>query len=216
MRTIQVKGTGKIKQKPDYIEITVNLSSADADYNAAFTASEKSLETLIQDLTAAGFKRDDLKTRNFSVDKQYESVNNNGRFEQVFTGYRCTHGLVLYFDYENGRLSKTLDCLSKTKAKCEFNIVFTIKDKDSAKNTMLEKAVADAAAKAKTLTTASNVKLGDIQNIVYDWTDIRFASPTHYQPRVYNALTSAKAASADIVPEDVQASDTVTVVWEIK
>ena len=67
------------------------------------------------------------------------------------------------------------------------------------------------------LTQAGGVTLKDIQSIDYSWGEIDF----EYRPMRGNVLMEcceapmAKSYSLDIEPDDIDVSDTVTVVWEI-
>ena len=81
----------------------------------------------------------------------------------------------------------------------------------------MEKAVADAKTKAEVLTKASGITLGDIQTIDYSWGEVRMT-----RPRLGKIVAAAAASESDdsydvdFEPEDIYASDTVTVVWEIR
>ena len=84
---------------------------------------------------------------------------------------------------------------------------------------MLGKAVTDAREKATVLTQAGGVKLKDIQSIDYSWGEIDF----EYRPMRGDMLVECceapmtyKSCNLDIEPDDIDVSDTVTVVWEIE
>ena len=81
----------------------------------------------------------------------------------------------------------------------------------------MEKAVSDAAEKAALLSRAGGVALGDIQSIDYSWEELDLA----IEPMAGSVLakTSADAEGRydlDMEPEDLELSDTATVVWEIR
>ena len=75
----------------------------------------------------------------------------------------------------------------------------------------------DAFAKAGVLAKASGVSLKEIQSIDYSWGEIDF----EYRPMDGGILAErcmaepTAAYSLDIEPDDIEVSDTVTVVWEI-
>ena len=77
----------------------------------------------------------------------------------------------------------------------------------------------DAKEKAAVITAAAGVTLKDIQSIDYSWGEIEFeVSPMN---RLMKACAPAPAAceeaccDMDIVPDDIEVADTVTIVWEI-
>lgn len=218
MRTIRVTGKGQIKVRPDMTQITMSLEGLYKDYNETLRLSSQDTETLKDILSGFGFERSDLKTLNFSVDTEYESYKErDGSYKQRFTGYRYRHMLKVEFDSDNERLGKILYALANGKVRPEFRISYTVKDPEATKNTLLGKAVKDAREKASVLTEAAGIGLKDIQSIDYSWGEIDF----EYRPMDGGILAErcmaepTAAYSLDIEPDDIEVSDTVTVVWEI-
>ncbi len=218
MRTIRVTGKGQIKVRPDMTRITMSLEGLYKDYNETLRLSSQDTETLKDILSGFGFERSDLKTLNFSVDTEYESYKDrDGSYKQRFTGYRYRHMLKVEFDSDNERLGKILYALANGKVRPEFRISYTVKDPEATKNTLLGKAVKDAREKASVLTEAAGIGLKDIQSIDYSWGEIDF----EYRPMDGGILAErcmaepTAAYSLDIEPDDIEVSDTVTVVWEI-
>ena len=218
MRTIRVTGKGQIKVRPDMTQITMSLEGLYKDYNETLRLSSQDTETLKDILSGFGFERSDLKTLNFSVDTEYESYKDrDGSYKQRFTGYRYRHMLKVEFDSDNERLGKILYALANGKVRPEFRISYTVKDPEATKNTLLGKAVKDAREKASVLTEAAGIGLKDIQSIDYSWGEIDF----EYRPMDGGILAErcmaepTAAYSLDIEPDDIEVSDTVTIVWEI-
>ncbi len=84
---------------------------------------------------------------------------------------------------------------------------------------MLGKAVTDAVEKAKVLTQAASVTLKSIQSIDYSWGEIDLE--LRMQPKIMTdgcaaPMCSDEAYDININPDDIETSDTVTVVWEIE
>jgi uncharacterized protein YggE len=218
MRTIRVTGKGQIKVRPDMTRITMSLEGLYKDYNETLRLSSQDTETLKDILSGFGFERSDLKTLNFSVDTEYESYKDrDGSYKQRFTGYRYRHMLKVEFDSDNERLGKILYALANGKVRPDFRISYTVRDPEATKNTLLGKAVKDAREKVSVLTEAAGIVLKDIQSIDYSWGEIDF----EYRPMDGGILAErcmaepTAAYSLDIEPDDIEASDTVTVVWEI-
>ena len=220
MRTIRVTGKGQIKVKPDTTRITMTLTGVFKEYGETLLHSSEDTEELKDVLSAFGFERSDLKTLSFNVDTEYESYRDkNNDYKQRFVGYRFNHILKVEFESDNDRLGKILYALANCKVRPEFRISYTVKDPEAAKNLLLGKAVTDAKEKAVVLTQAGGVTLKDIQSIDYSWGEIDF----EYRPMRGAVLTeccaappAAKNYDLDIEPDDIEVSDTVTVVWEIE
>ena len=172
-------------------------------------------------LSAFGFERTDLKTLSFDVDAQYESYKDkNGNYKKRFIGYRFQHILKVEFDSDNERLGKILYALALCELKPEFRLSYTVKDPEAAKNELLGKAVTDAKEKATVLTAAAGVTLKDIQSIDYSWGEIDFEVHPMRKPLMEGAdkylALPMKSYDLDIEPDDIEVTDTVTVVWEIE
>lgn len=218
MRTIRITGKGQIKVKPDMTRITMTLTGVFKEYGETLRHSSEDTEALKDVLSAFGFERSDLKTLSFNVDTEYESYRDkNNDYKQRFIGYRFNHILKVEFESDNDRLGKILYALANCKVRPEFRISYTVKNPEATKNLLLGKAVADAKEKAAVLTQAAGVALKEIQSIDYSWGEIDF----EYSPMRGAMLMEcceapmAKSYDLDIEPDDIEVSDTVTVVWEI-
>lgn len=222
MRTIRVTGKGMIKVKPDMTRLTITLEGVNDEYSKTLEQSTKSTNDLKDILGKFGFERDDLKTLNFNVNEEYESYKEkeNGRevYKNRLVGYRFKHLIKVEFESDNDRLGKILYALANSELHPEFRISYTIKDHEAAKNELLGNAVNDAKAKAVALASASEVTLKDIQSIDYSWGEIDF----EVRPMRNMVCDSICVPSGvpdsfdiDIEPDDIEVTDTVTVVWEI-
>lgn len=220
MRTIRVTGKGQIKAKPDMTRITLSLEGIYPEYGETLRRSSEDTERLKDLLAGFGFKRSDLKTLNFSVDTEYESYKDKGTYKQRFIGYKFHHLMKVEFDSDNDRLGQVLYALANCPVKPEFRLSYTVKDPEAAKNELLGKAVTDAKEKASVLTQAAGVSLKDIQSIDYSWGQINFeVQPMNRMLMVEECcapvMDGAGSYDMDIEPDDIEVSDTVTVLWEI-
>ncbi len=221
MRTIRVTGKGQIKVKPDTTRITISLEGTWPEYGETLRHSSQDTERLKDVLSAFGFERSDLKTLNFNVETEYESYKDKGSYKQRLIGYKFTHMMKVEFPSDNDRLGKVLYALANCPLKPEFRLSYTVSDPEAAKNDLLGKAVTDAKEKASVLTQAAGVTLKDIQSIDYSWGEIDF----EYRPmnRMLMAdeylarpmVAESPSYDMDIEPDDIEVSDTVTVLWEI-
>ena len=218
MRTIRVTGKGQIKVKPDMTCITMTLTGVCKEYGEMLRRSSENTESLKEVLSEFGFDRSDLKTLSFDVDTEYESYRDkNNDYKKRFVGYRFNHILKVEFESDNVRLGKILYALANCSVRPEFRISYTVKNPEETKNLLLGEAVIDAKEKAVVLTQAGGVSLKDIQSIDYSWGEIDF----EYRPM--RGIVQADCCEAptpnsynlDIEPDDIEVSDTVTIVWEI-
>jgi uncharacterized protein YggE len=217
IKTIRVTGKGRIKIKPDMTRITLTLEGTCRDYGETLAKSAKDTGMVRELLTGIGFEPSDLKTLQFSVDTEYEGYQEDGIYKQRFKGYRFRHVLKMEFPSDNERLGRILYALANCPVNPEFQISFTVRDREAAKNELLGKAVIDAKEKAAVLAQAAGVRLGEIRSIDYSWGEIDFeVRPMNRMMMADAAPMAAKSAfDMSIEPDDIDVSDTVTVVWGI-
>ena len=221
MRTIRVTGKGQIKVKPDMTRITISLEKTIPEYQETLKKSAEDTEQLKTLLSAFGFDRSDLKTLHFNVDTEYESYREKDVYKQRFVGYKYSHVMKLEFDSDNDRLGKILYALANCPLHPEFRLSYTVKDPESAKNELLGRAITDAKEKAAVLAKAAEICLKDIQSIDYSWGQINLeVQPMNRMLAADECCKSLTTGSSsydmDIEPDDIEVSDTVTVIWEIE
>ena len=217
-RTMRVTGKGKLSVKPDRIRLLLDLQQVCETYEEALRRSTEQTESLKDSLEVLGFTRTDLKTLRFNVDTEYENYRDeNNVWKNRFLGYKFTHAMKLEFDADNRKLGQVLYALAHGEVHPEFHINYTVKDAEAAKNRLLAKAVADSKEKAQVLAEAAGVTLGDIVTIDYSWGEIEFLSRPVERCMTMSAKNAAPADgySLDIEPDDIDVTDTVTVVWKI-
>ncbi|MGM0414896.1 MAG: SIMPL domain-containing protein [Bacillota bacterium] len=212
-RVITVRGSGKVSMPPDWIVIDLDLVASEMKYSDTLNSAARQLDQLRKSLYSVGFEREDIKTKRFYVDTVYSSYKDkNDNYRRVFEGYKAKHDLYIAFDLDTARLEKTLNALTESMAKPEFSVDYTIKDKTAVKNQLLKNAVTDARTKAEIMVEAAGVKLGKVLRIDYDWTEVRFS----HDYSVSHSDCMMVSESLDFEPEEVKASDNVTIVWTIE
>ena len=219
-RIIRVTGKGSIKVKPDLTRLVMTLTGTEKEYEHTLRRSTEDTDALYKTIEALGFQRSSLKTLSFDIDTKYESYRDKrDNYQQRFVGYEFTHRIKIEFPIDNKLLGKTLYALAHSSVHPEFRISYTVSDPEAAKNELLGKAVTDATEKAKVLTQAANVKLRSIQSIDYSWgeMDLELRMLPKLMTDGYAAPTCAEEEyDININPDDIETSDTVTVVWEIE
>jgi len=218
MRTLRITGKGNVRARPDTTRITMTLAGMLPEYGDALKKSSEDTELLRELLKGFGFRETDLKTLRFDIDTEYESYKDRGVYKERLVGYSWRHQMKVEFDSDNIRLGKILAALAGSRAKPEFRISYTVKDPEAVKNELLEKAVADARKKAEVLAGAASLALGSIQTVDYSWGKVDLeVSPMNQMVKMseIEAAGNEDTFAMNIEPDDIEMSDTVTVVWEI-
>ena len=113
-------------------------------------------------------------------------------------------------------LGRILYELSLCTVKVEFSIDYTVKDKDAVKKEVIKRAVENSREKAEIMAIAAGVSLGEVQSIDYSWGEIDIRTSPVDKLEVRKSYALEPSYDIDIEPDDIDLTDTVTIVWEIK
>ena len=217
MKTITVKGIGNVSVKPDLVVLSMSLETQNRDYETAMRKASDKIEQINKSLSTLGFEKESVKTTDFNVRTDYESKKNRaGNYYRVFNGYVVNHRLKVSFDFDTMLLSKALGTIAGCIAEPELSISFTVKEPSAVNEMLLKSAAENAKKKAEILCEASGAKLGELVNIDYNWGELNIYSRTSYDMGMDCMKAYAEAPySIDIEPDDINANDTVTFVWQI-
>ena len=201
IKTVKTEGTGSLSLKPDLIRLNMTISGVRPEYDAVMQMSAEQSGALTECFRGIGFKDEDIKTRKFSISTEYENRrDSDGNYDRIFVGYSFRQELWIEFDADNAMLGRVLTALSKCP--------------ESASLELLDNAVADARRKAERLAKAASMNgIMKAQEIVASGCEPDMVVRPFGNMML--AKCAAESASPDITPEDINISDTVTVVWQI-
>lgn len=209
-RTMRVKGVGKASAAPDRVVLRFEVSAWDPEYGASIEALNGRVESLRKDLEGVDLEREQLMTSRFRVDTTYEKVSRFGREERRVNGYRAAHNIRLELSMDRELLNGVLNSVAASAAEPTVSVSFEVSDPAPLREAALKDAVVQATGNAETLAEAAGVTLEVIQAIEYGWAELRVQSV-----RYDMAMTApaAQAATPDIEPQEVEASESVTMTW---
>ena len=214
-RTITVKGVGKATVKPDQVVIRMSFEAKDKNYDQAMTFAAQQVADLKQAFVNVGFEKDALKTTDFNIRTDYDRVKDrNQNYISVFAGYECTHRAKVVFDWKAELLAAALGAIALSRVNPTINIDFAVKNPAAVNELILQDATQNARRKAEVLCAAAGVKLGQLLDINYNWGEVELYAQTRFSEEDCLAACCAPR-TIDIEPDDIQAGDTATFVWEI-
>lgn len=218
-KTMKITGKGKVSVKPDIIRLNMTMEESYKEYEVTLRQSSETTKILKELFVSLGFKNDDLKTRSFDINTKYESYKAKDQsWKKRLIGYTYTHHMFIEFDADTKKLGEILYALAHSVITPEISIEYTVSDPEKHKDKLLKNAIEDSKHKAEVLANAADVKLGDIVSIDYSWGEINFVS----EPIQNFAFASAEKTTGrvgydiDIEADDIDVTDTVTVIWNIK
>lgn len=217
MKTLRVTGKGRLSLKPDIIVISFKSSAVYTDYAETIAMASKATKDLKAVIAKAGIDGNLLKTTNLDIKPEYDSwYDEKDHRHEKFIGYKYTHNSNIKIDNDNKVLGRLLYEVSASPLDVRFDISYTVKDMEKAKNDLLREAVKDAKEKAEVLSEAAGVKLKAIEDISYSWSELEiYSRPISLKSNMLCAAPS-DSFDIDIDADDIDVDDTVTVVWEIE
>lgn len=211
--TLKVNGTAHIRVAPDQAVINMTVKSVDMDINQAVKQLEAKSGKLSEKLRAAGFRREEIKTSQLSVQE-------NGRWrngEYIDSGYVAQQFIELKFKRDQQRITRLLEAFAQEDgADAMFQFGFALSDdaRQQAYEELIGKAVADARSKASVIAKASGVKLGKVRSIVYGQPDFR-PVPMQYEMMDMKARGVEEQSFTEMEAQEIELNDSITVYWDL-
>lgn len=202
---ITVTGEGEATAAPDMAIVSLVVLQEKPTAREALTANNETMAKVLDAMKKAGIAERDLQTSGFNIDPRYVYPDNKqGQPPQApkIVGYAVSNSLsVRVRDLK--KVGEILDQSVTLGVNQGGNLTFTNDKPETIVEEARKKAVANAIAKAKTLTAAAGVEVGKVIEI----------SEQTFQPRPYGGAPRAKmmaAEASDSVP--VAAGDRKSVV----
>ena len=215
-KVMKITGRGRAIYTPDTTVINLSFESITDEYEEAVKKSAEDVMKIKEMLSTLNISVSQLKTTQYSVNTYYVSYKDqNNNYKQRFAGYKYSQSLRFSFKNDNKLLGKVLYKLSKLDNNPKFDISFEVSDTENAKNILLKNAIKDAMNKAKIISEASNVKLGEIITIDYSFMDINFRRSSRMEMITYDCMCASEGFDIDIEPEDINVEDNVTITYSI-
>ncbi len=187
---IWVNGEGKVTAVPDVAILSVGVEAQAASVAEAQAQAQAAMDKLMAALKNGGVATKDIQTQYFNIQKVSRWDNN--RQQEIVTGYRVANTVTAKIR-DVGKAGAIIDAAAAAGGDLTRinSIGFTVDNPAPYREQARQKAVADAAAKAKQLADLAGVKLG---KPVYITESSQVPTPIYRDVAV-------KAAGAPAVPE---------------
>lgn len=209
--TVVVSGEGHSAVAPDMAIITLSVVKDAKTAREALDANNADMASVLKALKDGGIEARDLQTSGFTINPQYSYPNSSDGQNRPpeLVGYQVVNGLSIRVR-DLSKLGEIIDQSVTLGVNQGGSIQFTNDKPDATITEARKAAVADAKAKAETLTQAAGVKLGRV---------IEISEVVGRPQPVMMARASMKEFSGDAVP--VQGGEnsydvTVTVTFGIE
>ena len=222
---ISVNGKGEVMAKPDIATFSFSIMESSKTVKAAQDLAAAKENSVLAALKALGIEEKDIQTSGYNSYPKYEYQTSQGTIcaggycpppgKQVLTGYEVDETITV----KVRNTDKAGDVLIKVGELGVSNISglsFTVDDVDALKIQARDKAIADAKAKASTLSKSVKVKLKKVVNF-YENGDQPIPMYAGYDVAgmAQPAVMQSKAAPSLPTGEN-KITSSVTIVYEIE
>jgi uncharacterized protein YggE len=203
-REITVTGTGTASAQPDIAQVSIGVQVTSPTVAQATQKDQAQMASVIAKLKELGVTANDIQTSDYSIFPQRNFQ--NGSSGQV-TGYQVSNTAQVTIR-DLSKVSTILDQVTQAGANNVFGVTFSVENPAQLQSEAIDKAVADAQARASELAKASGVQLGEIVSIS------QVVAPTP----VSLAAASAQAAggAVPIQPGTIKVNAQVQISYVIK
>ena len=216
-KIVRVTGKGAIHVIPDVTRLSVRLVSLHDTYQEAYEQAKQNTDVLCGIMNEV--KLDIHLPKTIRLDITKETTNkydkNHNYIGENFLGFQLVHVVKLDLGMDNVLLNKIVKSIGLKLKQAEIDIGYTVRDNRPFMLKALERAVKDAKEKAELMALAAGCKLGACKQIDYSEHEIH----VYTQARTIHDAAEAcccNEESLEIAPEDLEASDSVNVIWYLE
>ena len=211
---VVASGESRIKVAPDQAWVTVSVETRDAKAPEARRLGAAAMTTVMAALKQTGLAADAIQTTGFSLQPEYEYVNQRQRMK----GFILSNQVQVRID-DVSKVADVLDSVGSLTLPASSNATigglrFDLKNRAGVERDALKGAVEDAMASAKAMAAGAGMGLGRTVKIE--------ESVGQIVPRFNETYMMARAGAADaavqtpIAPADIEIRAQVSVTVEIK
>jgi len=214
--TIDIVGKSKLSVMPDVGVLNLYVNHIDLTFGNAITGLNEKTDELIQRITSMNFNEDGIATTDFRVVQNYVRKNN----QRIDSGFVASQALKVEFKNEKSMVQKILVEFSQHANDLNLNFTFKLSSglKIELQEKLIDQAYQDALQKAERLANNSNMKLGVINSITYGKSNPAgmFRDLGRGAKLGYSLSETVATEISGFTPQNIEYSDTVHIVWQLK
>jgi hypothetical protein len=194
-------GEGTVKRAPDRAWVTIAAESRAKTPGEVQKMNADAMSAVMQKLKGVGLPPEAIRTAAYELRPEFDYVNNR----QTLRGYVARNAVEVRVD-DLPKLGEVLDVAVGAGATSVSGIRFDLKDRSSAEQTALQRAVADARAQADTAAQAAGMKVERVVRIEVH----RDTSMPPPRPMMTMRAEMAMNAEPPMAPGELEIKATVT------
>jgi uncharacterized protein len=200
-------GEGVVKRAPDRAWVTITAESRAKTPGEVQKLNADAMSAVMQKLKGVGLAAEAIRTAAYELRPEFDYANNR----QTLRGYLARNAVEVRVD-DLPKLGEVLDVAVGAGATSVSGIRFDLKDRSSAEQTALQRAVADARGQADTAAQAAGMKVERVVRIEVQ----RDSSTPPPRPMMAMRAEAAMNAEPPMAPGELEIKATVTMTAAIK
>jgi uncharacterized protein len=200
-------GQGVVKRAPDQAWVTIAAESRAKTPGEAQKLNADAMSAVMQKLKGVGLPPEAIQTSAYELRPEFDYANNR----QTLRGYVARNAVEVRID-DLPKLGQVLDVAVGAGATTVSGIRFDLKDRASAEQLALQRAVADARAQANTAALAASLKVDRVLRLEVH----REAPMPPPRPMAMRAEMALATAEPPIAPGELEVKATVTMTTAVK
>jgi uncharacterized protein YggE len=199
-------GEASVKRTPDRAWVTVAAESRARTPKEAQTANAAVMAAVLAKLKSTGLPADALRTLGYDLQPEFDYANNR----QTLRGYVARNSVEVRVD-DLPKLGEILESAVGAGATNVSGVRFDVKDRDAAEREALNKAVADARARADAAASGAGLKVERVLRIQ----EQRAAAPEPRMAMMREAV-GVTSGAPPVVPGEIEIRAAVTLTASVR
>lgn len=208
---LNVTGQASISVQPERTIVTYSINETRDSYDEAISMMTERIDALTKSLTRIGFEKEEIKTANFNIRQNRKYRQGEPKGEE----YVASQTLEIRFNHSTKRLLEVLNKTASDESAPSVSIAFGMSDEQekTVKNQLIQRAVADARAKAEVIASATGYQIKGIKEINYGGSSNR---PRPYAANMGMMKSFAESDISNFEAKDLTISDQVFISYKIE
>lgn len=213
---IKVEGKAKKSYKPNQMNIHFEFTAIKPNQNEAIECGLQSVRKYVDFLIGLKIKRDYIQTNNMIVQQNKEYNETLRKYEN--TGYKFIQSISIKLDYNLDLIAILVAETAKFSTSPNYEISFSIKDENKAKEEILTLAYKDAEIQAKIIADAAGKQISDCVSVSFEPFQDSVVSPTNFGVTRNMAKLSSEVEDIKVtfIPTDIVVEKIVYCIFTTK
>ncbi len=209
--SVATTGQAELEVRPDTALVTLGVNIKASDAKSAQAQANQALQKVVAAIKAQGVSEDKIETTSFNLQPEYR-YDNSGQHPD---GYRVVSSVQATTTNLDG-VGALIDAAVGAGANQVQGVSFTLKNRDQYKQQAIDKAVADARAKADAAATRLGTQITGVSHVSID--DGDSPPPIAYKRMAVSGAATAPATqdSTPVLPGSFTFRVTVQVEFGLK